>query len=153
MRIAVACVVAMIASACQTSETVSTDRHTGITVVNGDEVTAHSRLVDSLRAKPFYSSQLGYAVSIGYSNYGWTHLNSAYSFGRKFDYLIRTSTIDTCGGIGGCITTETGIIKLDKATFDNAGKAGLEFKLIGRDGSVTGRIPAESFRKVSANLP
>jgi hypothetical protein len=135
---------------CATGAGVYHDRHTGETIVRADSIVASRGLFDSLWVTPYYSSRYGYGIFIEYRGTGTSklYLAEAWSEGEKFQYKVADRRLASCRSDSGCIVTESGFIFLSQNRFNLASENGLEFKLIGKRGSVVGAVPVEAFRQV-----
>lgn len=132
---------------CQSGPTVYTDQHTGQTLYYGSNVNAYHGALDWLRVRPFISKGGQYGFETTYSNYGWIFIREAWSNGQRLQYRSTDSTPTACGGAGGCITLENGIVLLSETQFRTAAKSGFAFGLRGDAGSVDGKIPASAFNE------
>lgn len=137
--------------ACVTPEAaLVSDQHTGQTIAYASGTNAYTGLFDWLKVRPFHSDKSGYGVETIYSNYGWIFPREVWSNGQQYNYVETASDTALCGGAGGCITLERGIIRFSEQQFRKAAQAGFEFKLVGTKGAVVGTIPATQFAEVLA---
>jgi len=139
---------ALALAGCQTTPQITYDKHTNQKVAYSSLSHPYSGLFDWLQAKAFYSDKHGYGIETLYSNYGWIFPAEVWSFGKKFQYVKTSAQTAMCGGAGGCITLEGGLILMSEADFQAAAKNGFEFRLVGSAGSVVGKIPAKHFQEV-----
>lgn len=133
---------------CQAAPETVYDKHTNHRISYSTRVNAYSGLFDWMSARAFYSSKHGYGIETTYSNYGWIFPREVWSNGRQFKYHATNSDTASCAGAGGCITLESGVIFLSKKDFQQASKAGFDFKLIGTKGAVEGSIASKRFKEV-----
>jgi hypothetical protein len=144
----------LVLSGCQTGAPgVSNDPYTGYTTYYSGVVDANSGLLMNLKAQAIYSSETGYGIRTNYfsSASGWLFLESAYSGGRQYDYVVRDRQTSMCSGTG-CMTIEKGLIRMSKSDFERVAQSGFDFKLIGNRGSVTGRVEPELFQQVTSQI-
>ena len=135
---------------CQTGPSVVEDKHTGQKIAVSSSANAYTGMMDWLKVRAFHSNKNGYGVETMYSNYGWIFPQEVWSYGRKFPYASTNSQTTMCGGAGGCITLESGVVAFTKEEFEKASQSGFEFKLVGKNGAVEGKIPAKLFLEVLA---
>lgn len=131
----------------------STDVHTGISAKHSASYSAHAGLLDNLNAIALIGTRAGqtkYGVGINYSStgLGWAFFREAWSFGSQLPYTVTRENVAGCGG--GCTIVEEGSIELTGAQFEAAAKSGFEFKLVGKNRSVVGKIPAKAFAEATA---
>ena len=133
---------------CQSGPIVSSDIHTGNTVIFSSQHQLQSGLLHSLSGRAFHSQKTGYGVAVEYmsTGLGWAFLNEAWSFGQKLPFDVRHRKVLSCSA--GCTIIESGSIRMSKAEFRRFAKTGFEFRLIGQNNTITGRVPASAFAQV-----
>lgn len=135
-------------TSCSNGPQIINDKYTGQSTAVSTTVTAYSGMFSWLKVRAFYSTHNGYGLNTVYSNYGWIFPETVWSDGKQYPYNNYSSDTAMCGGAGGCITLEKGIIKLTKEDFEKFSVEGFDFKLIGSKDSVIGKVPPSIFREV-----
>lgn len=138
---------------CQNTAGTYNDVHTGVSGKHSKFYSAHGGLFDNLNAAAMVGTQNGvtkYGVGVRYISTGlvWSFFREAWSFGNKLPYSVVRENVMGCSG--GCTMVEEGSIVLTKAQFEAAAKNGFEFKLVGRNRSVVGKLPAAAFAEALA---
>lgn len=148
LRLILTCAAALAMAGCQSGPGKLDDKHTGNQGAYSAQFQVHSGLLSSLSARAVYSTQKGYGVTVGYLNtgLGWMFIREAWSFGKRLPYTPDAENVVGCGG--GCTISETGRIGLTEAEFRQAAVNGFEFKLVGRNGAIVGKLPATAFKQV-----
>lgn len=118
------------------------DKHTGLTVTKARNNIAADSLFYRLNATPFHSSSIGYGIETGFSGPDWQFFREAWSHGKRLPFDVTNQQV-----IAGHIL-EFGSIRLTKSEFMKAAEKGMDFKLVGKNGSLEGKIPASAFREV-----
>ena len=126
---------------------VTTDVHTSTQTAYSKDYPAKVGLIQSLNAQAIHSNKAGYAVKTRYTGFGWMFIEEAWSFGSRFPFESTGRGTLTCSQIG-CSNFENGVFLLTEDQFQIAAEKGLEFKLVGRNGSIVGKLPAEAFAEV-----
>ena len=134
---------------CTTAAGVKSDPHTGTTTTHSAIYPANDGFWRNMKAQVFHTKGSGYAVRTNTSSQGWMFLNSAYSYGSKLPYSVTDTSVALCSSTG-CINTEQGVFLLTDAQFKKAAASGFEFKLVGKRGSIVGKLPAKAFSEVAA---
>jgi hypothetical protein len=145
-------------AACVSEPGQSVDVHTGTAGTAGAfsrEYPAASTLLSNLTAGAIVATRGGetrYGVGIRYTatGTGWANFTAAWSYGQALPYKVTTTRVAGCGG--GCTIIEQGTITLTREQFDQAARAGFEFKLEGSGQSVIGRLPAAAFQEALGEL-
>lgn len=148
-----ALVVALLASCTSTPGTVD-DVHTGMKGKHSAFYSVHTGLLDNLNAAAIIGTQKGvtkYGIAVRYTStgVGWASFHEAWSFGEKLPYAVVREQLAGCGG-GNCSIMEEGSIELTKDQFEQAAKAGFEFKLVGKNRSFVAKMPASVFQEALA---
>lgn len=128
----------------------ATDVHTGTSGRHSKMYPAASTLLSNLNAATVVGTRGGetrYGIGIRYSatGIGWANFSEAWSFGTQLPYNVTRARVAGCSG--NCTIIEEGTIMLSRAQFEQAAKTGMEFKLIGSDNSVVGKLPAIAFQE------
>lgn len=148
-RLAIAVALSIGLASCQSGPQVQYDKHTNNTVTNSAVHSLKNGLLYNLNGAAGHSTARGYQVGIIYSStgLGWMFFREAWSFGTQFDYRVVREELAGCGG-GSCTIMETGTIQMSEAQFRQAAKDGFEFKLVGKNGAIEGKLPAAAFQEV-----
>lgn len=148
MYIALLGAISSTVASCQSGSGTISDKHTGNTIVYSARQEIRGGLLSSLNARAVYSKRMGYGIQTDYmaTGLGWVFFQEAWSFGRQYQYDVGDQKVLGCGG--GCTILETGAIRLSEQDFKNASENGFEFKLIGKNGSVEGKLSAAAFKQV-----
>lgn len=146
-------VAALSLSGCQTSPGQFHDKHTGVTVTHSRTYALKNGLLYNLNGFAGHSARRGFNLAIDYSStgLGWMFFREAWSFGKQYEYVVADERVAGCGG-GSCTLVERGGIRMSEDDFRKASQTGFEFKLMGKNGSVEGRMPAEAFQQVLDQL-
>lgn len=152
-KIAACGLLAVLATGCMTQPGTVKDVHTGISAKHSAGYSAHAGLLDNMNVVAMVGTQAGktkYGVGVMYSStgLGWAFFREAWSFGKRLPYNVTQEQVAGCGG--GCTMVENGSIELSKSEFEAAAKSGLEFKLVGKNRSVVGKVPAKAFAEALA---
>ena len=140
-------------SACVNEPGTIADVHTGVTGTHSRMYPAASTLLSNLNASALVATKNGetrYTLGLQYTatGVGWAGFKRAFSFGQEYPYVVTRARVLGCGG--GCTIIEEGLIRMTAAQFKRAAVQGFEFKLVGSDADVIGRVPAEAFREALA---
>ncbi len=133
---------------CQTP-TVVKNVHMGADIVYGRYVIAYYALIESLHARPLYSTRSGFGLQISFQSLRRSSILEVWSYGKQFDYAKSLTERMPCL-IPPCapMHVEQGVISMNDTDFVTAASNGFEFELVGRAGNVVGKIPAQAFRTV-----
>ncbi len=136
-------------TACQ-SAGVEHDQYTGKTIVHSQAYSVSDGLLHNAHAMAVWTNTAGYQVAFDYAANGgsWMFFRQAWADGRQFPYTVTKENVAGCGA--GCILVEAGYFRLSESDFQQALIRGLDFKVIGSGGAVTGKLPAEAFKQVAA---
>lgn len=139
---------ALVLVSCQTGSGVKRDQHTGNVVAYSARYSIQDGLLYNVHARAFHSKIRGYAVNVDYLGTGgsWLFLSSAWSFGKQYRYQVEARHVVGCAA--GCTLSEVGTIFLTEADFNAAAANGFAFKVVGRGGSIEGKLPAKAFQEV-----
>ncbi|RWP69533.1 hypothetical protein [Mesorhizobium sp.] len=140
---------AIFLSACQNTAGTVTDKHVGVSVAHSQVYPLKNGLLYNLNAFVGHSDRKGYSIALTYSStgLGWMFFREAWSFGKKLDYVVVDEQLAGCGG-GSCTIVEKGGIRMSASDVQKAAVEGFEFKLLGKNGSIEAKVPAEAFQQV-----
>lgn len=153
MKLAAGALLVALTAGCTTQAGTVTDVHTGVSAKHSAGYSAHAGLLDNMNVVAAVGTHAGvtkYGLSVNYSStgLGWAFFREAWSFGKRLPYNVTQEQVAGCGG--GCTMVENGSIELSKSEFEAAAKSGLEFKLVGKNRSVVGKVPAKAFAEALA---
>lgn len=134
--------------ACQTPAVVK-DVHMGADIVYGSNVMAYYGLIESLHARPLYSTKSGFGMQTSFQSPRRLSILEVWSYGKQFDYAKGLTEKMPCL-IPPCapMNVEQGVVSMGETDFVTAASKGFEFEMVGRGGKVIGKIPAQAFRTV-----
>lgn len=146
---------ALLLAACQATGQAGhvTDQHTGLNMVHSQRFAVANGLLHNLNAHAFHEEEIGFGVYYQYTatGVGWMFINSAWSSGKKLRLARTKQDVLGCGG-GSCSIQETGFILLTPEEFYRYAQTGFEFKLLGRNDEVVGKMPSHAFQQVIDRL-
>ncbi|WP_288959534.1 hypothetical protein [uncultured Sulfitobacter sp.] len=133
------------------------DIHTGTSAGHSKSYNAASGLLYNLNSSAIVAvrgNETKYAVSTRFlsTGMGWSFFREAWSFGQQMEFNVTNETVASCGS-GTCSHIEDGAIVMTRAQFEKAAQTGFEFKLVGKNRSVIGKLPAEAFKEALAFFP
>lgn len=148
-KIAGILVAGLLIAGCQSTPGVTHDPYTGTTLYHSARMQAANSLFASVWVQAVYSPGAGYGLQTNYFNtgLGWAFLESAHAGGRSYPYLVTDRRVGSCGA-GSCTIFEDGLIGLEKHEVEGLARTGFDFKLVGKRGSIVGKVPAEIFQQV-----
>lgn len=134
---------------CQNTAGTVTDKHMGVSVAHSQVYPIKNGLLYNLNAFVGHSDRKGYSIALTYSStgLGWMFFREAWSFGRQFEYIVVDEHLAGCGG-GSCTIVEKGGVRMSESDVQKAAVEGFEFKLVGKNGSIEAKVPAEAFQQV-----
>lgn len=140
--------IAVFLTSCASRPGQFSDPHTGQQGVYSARYSADSGLFHDLNVKVGYSNKVGYAIGTEFLLTGgsWSFFREAWSGGQQFPYVVISEKVLGC--TAGCTFSENGAIRLSEREFIKAATNGFAFKLIGKNNSIVGTVPAAPFIEV-----
>lgn len=144
-------ILAVTLTGCSTSPGEVNDVHTGVRGFHSEQHQALNGLLRSVNVVAIAGKKndaWSYGVGTTYlgTGRGWQFFDSAWSFGRQLEFEVTNRKVLGC--MNGCTHLEEGVIKLTREEFLTASRNGLQFKLVGKNGSETVTVPPFLFIQV-----